>query len=127
MTRLDGLYNAIADGLRTPGLKTKIEDMEVEVVAMKSEIDVAPPPAPILHPNLAELYRRKIQNLHEALNTLDSRIEAAEILRKIVERIDVHRSGAFEINLVGDIVNMIDLAQSPEQTKNSRLSGDGCS
>ena len=119
MTRLDGLYNAIADGLRTPGLKTKIEDMEVEVVAMKSEINVAPPPAPILHPNLAELYRRKIENLHEALNTLDSRIDAAEILRTIVERIDVTPigRGGFEINLVGDIVNMIDLAQSPEQTK----------
>jgi site-specific DNA recombinase len=119
MTRLDGLYDAIADGLRTPGLKIKIEEMEAGIVTIKSELDAAPPPAPILHPNLAELYRRQVENLNKALNAPDSRTEAAEILRGIIERIDVTPigRGAFEIDLVGDIVNMIDLAQSPEQPK----------
>ena len=42
--RLDGLYDAIADGLRTPGLKTKIEAMEAEVFILKSVLDAAPPP-----------------------------------------------------------------------------------
>ena len=72
VTRLDGLYDAIADGLRTPGLKTRIVEMEAEVLTMKSELDAAPSPAPILHPNLAELYRRQVENLHEALNAPDS-------------------------------------------------------
>jgi site-specific DNA recombinase len=117
--RLDGLYDAIADGLRTAGLKTKIEEMEAEVIALKSEIDAAPSPAPILHPNLAELYRRKVENLHEALSAPDTRTEAAEILRSIIERIDVTPlgRGSFEIDLVGDIVNMIELAETGPQTK----------
>ena len=51
--RLDGLYDAIADGLRTAGLKTKIEVMEAEVFIRKSELDAAPPPPRTLHPNLA--------------------------------------------------------------------------
>ncbi len=72
VTRLDGLYDAIADGLRTPGLKTRIVEMEAEVLTIKSELDAAPSPAPILHPNLAELYRRQVENLHEALNAPDS-------------------------------------------------------
>lgn len=119
VTRLDGLYDAIADGLRTPGLKTRIVEMEAEVLTMKSELDAAPSPAPILHPNLAELYRRQVENLHEALNAPDSRTEAAEILRGIIERINVTPlgQGSFEIDLTGDIVNMIEFAESGAQTK----------
>ena len=81
---------------------------------MKSELDSAPLPAPILHPNLAELYRRQVENLHEALNAPDSRTEAAEILRGIIERINVTplERGAFEMDLTGDIVNMIEFADS---------------
>ena len=93
--------------------------MEAEVLTMKSELDAAPSPAPILHPNLAELYRRQVENLHEALNAPDSRTEAAEILRGIIERINVTPLGrsSFEIDLTGDIVNMIEFAESGLQTK----------
>ena len=93
--------------------------MEAEVLTMKSELDSAPSPAPILHPNLAELYRRQVENLHEALNAPDSRTEAAEILRGIIERINVTPLGrsSFEIDLTGDIVNMIEFAESGLQTK----------
>ena len=124
MTRLDGLYDAIADGLRTPGLKTRIVEMEAEVLTMKSELDAAPSPAPILHPNLAELYRRQVENLHEALNAPDSRTEAAEILRGIIERINVTPlgQGSFEIDLTGDSVNMIEFAESGAQTKKAASS-----
>ena len=119
MARLDSLYDAIADGLRTPGLKSKIESMEGEVTTLKSELDAAPPLAPILHPNLAELYRRKIEHLREALNTPDSRTEAAEILREIIVRIDIRPlgRGTFEMDLVGDIVNMMELVETAPQTK----------
>ena len=124
VTRLDGLYDAIADGLRTPGLKTRIVEMEAEVLTMKSELDAAPSPAPILHPNLAELYRRQVENLHDALNAPNSRTEAAEILRGIIERINVTPLGrsSFEIDLTGDIVNMIEFAESGAQTKKAASS-----
>jgi len=51
----------------------------------------------------------------------DSRTEAAEILREIIERIDILPlgKGTFEIDLVGDIVNMIELAETPQ--KNGKL------
>ena len=94
-------------------------EMEAEVLTMRSDLDAAPSPAPILHPNLAELYRRQVKNLHEALNAQDSRTEAAEILRGIIERINVTPlgRGSFEIDLTGDIVNMIEFAESGTQTE----------
>jgi len=46
-----------------------------------------PQPAPRVHPNLAEVYRRKVERLEEALNEPDARAEAAEALRALIERI----------------------------------------
>ncbi len=73
--------------------------------------DAPPPPAPRLQPNLAELYRRKVDELHRSLTDPSCRTEAAETLRNIIEDINVRPlgRGAFEMELTGDIVNMIDL------------------
>ena len=65
--RLDGLYNAIADGLRTTGLQQKMQDMAAKL----SEVDAKlaePMPSPVrFHPQLSEIYRRKVTNLAEKL------------------------------------------------------------
>ncbi len=111
--QLDGLYEAIADGLRTQGLKAKLEELEQRKSDLETQISNAPPPAPILHPNLAELYARKVEDLHAYLNGTDNRTEAAEILRSLIESVGVRNlNDGFEIELVGEIVNMVELAQS---------------
>lgn len=54
--RLDGLYEAIADGLRTAGLKAKLEDMEARLAEIDAKL-AAPAPSPVrLHPQLSEIY-----------------------------------------------------------------------
>ena len=111
--KLDGLYEAIADGLRTPGLKAKLEELERRKEEYERQASTAPTPAPVLHPNLAGLYRRKIQNLPASLNKPDCRTEAAEIIRGLVDSISVRRSDDdIEIELVGEITNMIEVAQT---------------
>ncbi len=123
--RLDGLYDAIADGLRTPGIKAKLEEMEARKAALQDEVDAAPPPAPRLHPNLAELYRRKVDELHRSLNDPAYRTEAAETLRSIIEGINIRPlgRGGFEMELTGEIVNMIDLANS--RLRNTKSAPEG--
>ena len=59
---------------------------------------------------LAELYRRKVESLHEALNAKDTKAEATEILRGLIEAINVRPTEhGLEIELVGNIVNMLKL------------------
>ncbi len=54
---------------------------------------------PRLHPNLAEIYRQKVLNLAEALNDKDSRHEAAECIRELIEKsISCRRMGISEWN-----------------------------
>jgi hypothetical protein len=54
--------------------------------ALAAEISHAPPPAPRLHPKLADLYRRKVERLYEELNRPELRHEAAAALRALITR-----------------------------------------
>jgi hypothetical protein len=57
----------VADGLRTPGLLARIEALEEQKSVLEAMLE-APAPSPVrLHPNLAELYRKKATALCESL------------------------------------------------------------
>ena len=61
--RLEGLYDAVADGIRTPGILARIESLETETRLAEAGL-AAPAPSPVrLHPNLADLYRDRVAEL----------------------------------------------------------------
>jgi len=108
--KIDGLYEAIADGLRTAGLKAKLEQLEDEKATLETEIAASKIPVPRLHPKLAELYQKKVSDLHVALRDLSTRSEAIELLRGLIHEVILHPIDAgFEIELVGEIAKMIAL------------------
>lgn len=64
-----------------------------------------------MHPNLAGLYRRKVEALREALADEEARTEALGILRSLIEVVLIHPiAGGYEIELIGKIANMVDVA-----------------
>jgi len=79
--QLDKLIEAIADGLSTNGLRVKLEGLEARKVEIEQAVAEAPSPMPRLHPNLAKLYRNKVQDLRAALSDGGAHDEALEILR----------------------------------------------
>ena len=122
--RLEGLIEAIADGLRTPGLKAKLEELERRKAVLEAEIAAAPAPEPRLHPNLAELYRRRVEDLQAALSDPQIRTEAADTLRSLIEAINVHPTEkGQEIELVGDIANMVRVASEGAGNKKAAPEG----
>ena len=65
--------------------------------------------------NLAEVYRRKVSQLRETLADLATMTEAMEILRGLIERVSVRRvTEGFEVELVGEIANMVQLSAGVE-------------
>ena len=112
--QLDGLITAIAEGLRSPGLQQRLDALEAE----RRQIDAtlaAPAPSPVrLHPDLAELYRKKVQALHEALHDPATEAEALEIVRSLIEQVIVRprQGGGVEVELVGEIAAMVEVAQA---------------
>ena len=115
--KLDGLITAIAEGIRSPGLQQRLDSLEAEKRKLDIQLSL-PKPTPVrIHPNLAELYKKKIEKLHEALLSADTRASALELLRSIVEKIVVHPrgNGVFEIELIGEIANMVEIAIENER------------
>ncbi|MCE5974928.1 recombinase family protein [Sinirhodobacter sp. WL0062] len=110
--RLDGLYDAIADGLRTPGLMAKLEELESRKIAVETELS-APLPSPVrLHPGLSEIYRRKVTALAQTLSDPAIRTAALETIRGLINSVTIHVDGErVTVELEGAITALIGLAQ----------------
>jgi site-specific DNA recombinase len=107
---LRGLYNAIADGLRTPGLQQQLVALESRQATLTASLAATPPPQPRFHPRLADMYREQVANLHRSLSNPEARTEAAEILRGLIDRVTVQRDNdGHLVVLTGDIVNLLSL------------------
>ena len=76
----------------------------------------APPPV-LLHPNLPELYRRKVSELRYLLEHEETRAEAFETIRSLVEVIRlVPENGTLSIELEGDLARILWLSGAQKQT-----------
>lgn len=114
--RLDGLIDAVADGLRTPGLKARLEDLEQRKAELEAELACTPSPVPRLHPNLAEVYRGKVARLREVIQDSRDRNEALDILRGLIDVIEIAPSDeGFRIELFGEIAKMVALGKEPKK------------
>ena len=113
--KLDGLYDAIADGLRTPGLMARLEVLETERAGLEQDL-AAPAPSPVrLHPGLADRYRSKVENLAEALQNPLIRDEALGLLRSLIERVTLrHDTDGWQVELDGDICALLTIGMAEE-------------
>ena len=119
--KLDKLIEALIEGYRTAGLQQRLEELEARKAALEQELAADPPPPVRLHPNLAQVYRAKVERLHVALADPGLRDEALGILRGLIERVVIHPAGdssaddGLQIELAGEIVKMIELGLDAKQ------------
>ena len=67
-------------------LKARLRELEQRRAELETEsAETAPPPNLRLHPSMADLYRRKVEQLETSLNDPSIRLEAASILRSMIE------------------------------------------
>jgi site-specific DNA recombinase len=71
---------------------------------------------------VADVYRDKVANLIEALNTPETLTEAAEAIRSLIEAIRlVPEDGGLKIEIYGELARLISLGQ---EHKNKHPGGD---
>ncbi|WP_199229733.1 zinc ribbon domain-containing protein, partial [Azospirillum sp. TSO22-1] len=122
------LIQAILDGV--PGAQVK--DRMILLDARKSELerllaDADEEPV-LLHPDMGRRYRREVAALRDALNDDGRRIEAAELVRALVDRIVLTPVGTqgrsrLSIDLHGALAGILALAQ--DKQKPATVSRDG--
>lgn len=71
-----------------------------------------------MHPNLAGLCRRQVEALREVSADEETRTEAPGTLRSLMEIVLNHPiEGGYEIKLVGEIANMVDVTEDSANKK----------
>ena len=103
----NSFWRAIAAGLSS-------EDAALEAgVSQPVELETVEEPPALLHPSMAHEYRKRINALYEALQDEETRPEAADIVRTLIDRIVLapdDNGDKLEILVKGDIAGILDLA-----------------
>lgn len=108
--------DAIMEGYRTPELKTRMEALQERKEALLAQLAIADEPPPLLHPGMADVYRSKVEELAAALRREDSRVEAAETLRGLIDSIVLTpQDGQLRVELKGNLAAMLAAAQPPSR------------
>ncbi|MBS1073170.1 recombinase family protein [Gluconobacter cerinus] len=115
---LDKAIQAILDGVPGSRLKDRIGHLETRKAEIEERLAEAPSPPPLLHPNMAELYRQKIASLHDSLQNEVSRTQTVEAIRSLITRIRLIPEGAeLAIFLEGDLAAMLGFASNRKNAK----------
>lgn len=70
-----------------------------------------------LHPEMAELYRQKVTTLAQALQEPETRVEATEALRGLIDAIILTpRAGELRIDLKGNLAAMLSAATNAKRS-----------
>ena len=81
-------------------------------------------PLPLIHPNLALVYRDRVAALHEAPGDTASRAEAFDTIRSLIDEIRlVPDNGVLRIDLRGELAGILSIAAN--SNKPAGLSTDG--
>jgi len=77
-----------------------------------AQLSTADEPPPLLHPSMADLYRTKVEELAAALQRDDTRLEASDMLRWLIESIVLIPDGdQLRIGLQGNLAARLAAAQ----------------
>jgi hypothetical protein len=87
---LANLIDAIAEGLRSPGLQTKLVGLEAERDRLVFAMQRSKPTPVRLMPNLGTSYRRTLAGLRGRLSGPEHDPEAMALARQLIERVVIH-------------------------------------
>jgi site-specific DNA recombinase len=117
-TRIKKLLNLMLDDeLAVDEGKTEIKALDARRKELQAQIETADEPPPLLHPEMAELYRQKVTTLAQALERSETRTEATEALRGLIDAIVLTpNQGELRIELKGNLAAMLGAATNAKRS-----------
>jgi hypothetical protein len=108
---IQALVDAVKRGAFSAALQRELTTLERRQADLLAQV-AGPVAAPVtIHPSAAEIYRRKVAGLHEALAAPETRGAAAEALRGLIEEVRVTPDGdGNTVELVGELAALLRLS-----------------
>jgi hypothetical protein len=115
----DGSLNVVREELHS--LEIRREELQQEMAVGQTDHQV------LYHPAMADLYRKKVSELRTLLMSAGSRTQAMELIRSLIERIEVFpgkKRGNPDVILIGGLAQILAFGQTKTSTATS-LEDDG--
>ena len=114
------LVDAMLDGADAKSINAKLKELEAEKTRLSDALSAAPEDKPLLHPNLAAVYRARIETLEAALRDPNEGREAFEIVRSLIEEVRiVPTAGELTLELRGELAGILGLAEATKKGSGS--------
>lgn len=122
--KLRRIIDAITSGVDARILQAELRSLESRQAELQALLTSTNDPGPLLHPNLAEVYRKKVAKLINELNEESIRPEATEILRSLIDAVVlVPENGRLRIDLKGDLAGILTFAAGSRSAASARTAG----
>ncbi len=117
-TRIKKLLNLMLDDeIAVDEGKAEIKALDARRKELQAQLENANEPPPLLHPEMADLYRQKVTTLAQALERSDTRTEATEALRGLIDAIALTpEHGTLRIDLKGNLAAMLSAATNAKRS-----------
>jgi hypothetical protein len=126
-------HRSAESGMTTRGLQTtltpfmgRLRELESKQDGLTERLSLAPVDIPDIHPNVACIYRRKVERLATALQHPRERDAAAEAIRGLIERITLTpgpKRGEIAATLHGEFGTILDWVAQKQNTPGAFASG----
>ncbi len=113
--KIKAMVAVIEDGGYARGMLDRMRELEARQDELDERLSAVPADLPDIHPNIAIVYRRKVERLAEALADPRDRDEAADAIRGLIERIVLtpgDKRGEMHAALHGDLGTILEWAGS---------------
>ena len=111
--KIAAIVAVIEDGGYARGMMDRMRELEARQDELSERLSAVPADLPDIHPKIADIYRRKVERLAEALADPRDRDEAAEAIRGLIERIVLtpgEKRGELHATLHGDLGTILEWA-----------------
>ena len=109
-------------------VREKLRQLELTKSTIEKSMEQELTPDNIeMHPNIGQLYQRKVSEINQLLSDHASREEAISLIRSLIERIDItpgEKRGQPQVQLVGGLAAILEFAVAKQQ-KTAIMSDSG--
>jgi len=113
---IEKVIDAIVAGVKGSEVKDRMAGQQDRKEILSKQLEAANELPPLLHPSMSELYRTKVTQLADALERPDTRTEATEMLRGLIDEIVLTPDqGQLRIDLRGNLAAMLSAATNAKR------------